>query len=284
MRLFELVKYGQGMLEESGVPDAEIDAALLWEHASGMNRTDMFFERDGDISTELETGYLELIRRRCTREPLQYITGVQNFMGYDFCTSENVLIPRQDTEILVETALNLTKSSQKTLDVLDMCCGTGCIGISYGLLRPDSKVTLADISGDAIRVTRKNITKLCDEPERFDVINTDLFGDVDGQFDLILSNPPYIKSDVIEALMPEVRDNEPRLALDGKADGLYFYRIIVSQAIKYIKDEGYVVFEIGNDQAEDVQHLFVDTGYDDVHVVQDLCRNDRVVYGRYHRK
>ena len=100
----------------------------------------------------------------------------------------------------------------------------------------------------------------------------------------ILSNPPYIKSDVIETLMPEVRDNEPRLALDGKADGLYFYRIIVSQAIKYIKDEGYVVFEIGNDQAEDVQHLFVDTGYDDVHVVQDLCRNDRVVYGRYHRK
>lgn len=284
MKLFELVKYGQGMLEEKGVPDAEIDAALLWQHVSGMNRTDMLFDRDRDISGELESGYLELIKRRCTREPLQYITGVQNFMGYDFCTSENVLIPRQDTEILVETALDLTKSAQGQLDVLDMCCGTGCIGISYGLLRPGSRVTLADISDDAIRTTRKNVAKLCDELERFEVVSTDLFSGVDGQFDLILSNPPYIKSNVIETLMPEVRDNEPRLALDGKEDGLYFYRIIVSRARKYIKDEGYVVFEIGNDQAEDVQHLFVDTGYDDVHVVQDLCRNDRVVYGRYHRK
>lgn len=281
MRLYELVKKGQGMLEEKGVPDADIDAGLLWQHVAGMNMADMLFDRDVEILAEQETDYMELIERRSAREPLQYITGVQNFMGYDFCTSKNVLIPRQDTEVLVETALNITKHIDGSVDVLDMCCGTGCIGISYGLMRPGSRVVLADISEDAIKTTHKNIEKLCGDTDRFRVVGTDLFENVEGRFDLILSNPPYIKSGVIDTLMPEVRDNEPRLALDGMEDGLYFYRIIVSQARKYIKDEGYVVFEIGNDQAEDVQHLLVESGYDDVHVVRDLCRNDRVVYGRY---
>lgn len=281
MRLYELVKKGQGMLEENGVPDADIDAGLLWQHVAGMNMADMLFDRDVEILAEQETDYMELIERRSAREPLQYITGVQNFMGYDFCTSKNVLIPRQDTEVLVETALNITKHIDGSVDVLDMCCGTGCIGISYGLMRPGSRVVLADISEDAIKTTHKNIEKLCGDTDRFRVVGTDLFENVEGRFDLILSNPPYIKSGVIDTLMPEVRDNEPRLALDGMEDGLYFYRIIVSQARKYIKDEGYVVFEIGNDQAEDVQHLLVESGYDDVHVVRDLCRNDRVVYGRY---
>ncbi len=281
MRLYELVKKGQGMLEEKGVPDADIDAGLLWQHVSGMNRAAMLFDRDVEISAEQEKDYMELIERRSAREPLQYITGVQSFMGYDFCTSKNVLIPRQDTEVLVETALNITKHIDGSVDVLDMCCGTGCIGISYGLMRSGSRVVLADISEDAINTTHKNIEKLCGDTDRFRVVSTDLFENVEGRFDLILSNPPYIKSGVIDTLMPEVRDNEPRLALDGMEDGLYFYRIIVSQARKYIKDEGYVVFEIGNDQAEDVQHLLVESGYDDVHVVRDLCRNDRVVYGRY---
>lgn len=281
MRLYELVKKGQGMLEEKGVPDADIDAGLLWQHVAGMNMADVLFDRDVEILAEQETDYMELIERRSAREPLQYITGVQNFMGYDFCTSKNVLIPRQDTEVLVETALNITKHIDGSVDVLDMCCGTGCIGISYGLMRPGSRVVLADISEDAIKTTHKNIEKLCGDTDRFRVVGTDLFENVEGRFDLILSNPPYIKSGVIDTLMPEVRDNEPRLALDGMEDGLYFYRIIVSQARKYIKDEGYVVFEIGNDQAEDVQHLLVESGYDDVHVVRDLCRNDRVVYGRY---
>lgn len=281
MRLYELVKKGQCMLEEKGVPDADIDAGLLWQHVAGMNMADMLFDRDVEILAEQETDYMELIERRSAREPLQYITGVQNFMGYDFCTSKNVLIPRQDTEVLVETALNITKHIDGSVDVLDMCCGTGCIGISYGLMRPGSRVVLADISEDAIKTTHKNIEKLCGDTDRFRVVGTDLFENVEGRFDLILSNPPYIKSGVIDTLMPEVRDNEPRLALDGMEDGLYFYRIIVSQARKYIKDEGYVVFEIGNDQAEDVQHLLVESGYDDVHVVRDLCRNDRVVYGRY---
>lgn len=281
MKLYELLKRGQAMLEDHGVPDADIDSDLLWQHLSGMSRTDMLFDRDMDISSDVEHDYITLIEKRCRRVPLQYITGIQNFMGFDFYTADNVLIPRQDTEMLVETALKLSETARKQLNVLDMCCGTGCIGISYGLFKPDSTVTLADISDDAIEVTKKNISNLCGDSTRFNVLRTDMFDNVEGQFDFIMSNPPYIRSDVIDTLMPEVRDNEPRLALDGMEDGLYFYRIIVSQARKYIKDEGYVIFEIGNDQAEDVQHLFVESGYDDVHVVQDLCRNDRVVYARY---
>ena len=281
MRLCELVKKGERVLDMHGVPDPDIDADILWQHISGMNKLDMLMNRDMEISSAQETDYMGLIEKRSTRVPLQYITGIQNFMGYDFHTSENVLIPRQDTEVLVETALKLTKSAEHILDVLDMCCGTGCIGIAYGLLKPGSVVTLADISDDALRITGENVTELCDEPGRFNVLKTDLFENINDRFDLIISNPPYIRSDVIDTLMPEVKDNEPRLALDGMEDGLYFYRIIVDQARKYIKDEGYVVFEIGNDQAEDVQHLFVDSGYEDIHVVQDLSHNDRVVYGRY---
>ena len=148
-------------------------------------------------------------------------------------------------------------------------------------MNKDSRVTLADISDAALVLAGRNMEKLCRGEDRFSVVKSDLFDDIEGRFDLIMSNPPYIRTNVIDTLMPEVRDNEPRLALDGSEDGLYFYRIIVDRARKYIKDEGYVVFEIGNDQAEDVQHLFVDSGYEDIHVVQDLSHNDRVVYGRY---
>jgi release factor glutamine methyltransferase len=146
---------------------------------------------------------------------------------------------------------------------------------------PDSQVTLVDISPDAIKLTKDNIEKLAgDEAGRFKVLSSNLFEKIQDKFDFILSNPPYIKSEVIETLMPEVKDYEPRLALDGTEDGLYFYRAIVKDAEKYLKDDGYVVFEIGNDQAEDVQHLLVDAGYTDVCVKKDLCGNDRVVYGK----
>ena len=293
MKLYELVNAGISKLEKCGVPDADVDADILWQYVSGMNRLDILMAKGDEVAAELENRYNEAVGRRCARIPLQYITGTQNFMGYDFDTSENVLIPRQDTETLVETALKLTtgcrnmgwshklESAGKMLSVLDMCCGSGCIGISYGLMNKDSRVTLADISDAALDLAGRNMEKLCSGEDRFNVVKSDLFDGIEGRFDLIMSNPPYIRTSVIDTLMPEVRDNEPRLALDGSEDGLYFYRIIVDRARKYIKDEGYVVFEIGNDQAEDVQHLFVDSGYEDIHVVQDLSHNDRVVYGRY---
>ena len=237
-----------------------------------------------DVDDDKSEAYMKLIEKRSTRIPLQYITGEQNFMGYDFDTAEDVLIPRMDTETLVETALKLVKDADHNVDVLDMCCGSGCIGVSFGLWNKNSRIVLADVSEAAIGLARRNVAKLCAGDDRFEVVRTDLFEQISGKYDLILSNPPYIRSDVIETLMPEVREHEPHLALDGTADGLYFYRIIADKAREYIKDEGYVVFEIGNDQAEDVQYLLVDSGYDDIHVVQDLSGNDRVVYGRYDRE
>ena len=282
MKLNELINQAQLQMEKHGVPDPDVDADILWQYISGMNRLDMINSRYEEIEDAVARCYMEAVDKRCDRMPLQYITGEQNFMGFDFDTSENVLIPRMDTETLVETALKLT-GDKPGLDVLDMCCGSGCIGISFGLMRPDSSVVLADVSDAALDLTRRNIHKLCAGADRFEVVRSDMFGSICGMYDLILSNPPYIRSEVIPTLMPEVRDHEPVLALDGMEDGLYFYRIIADKAREYIKDEGYVVFEIGNDQAEDVQHLFVDSGYDDIHVVQDLSRNDRVVYGRYKR-
>jgi release factor glutamine methyltransferase len=189
-----------------------------------------------------------------------------------------------DRAYVLETALKLVKDADHNVDVLDMCCGSGCIGVSFGLWNKNSRIVLADVSEAAIGLARRNVAKLCAGDDRFEVVRTDLFEQISGKYDLILSNPPYIRSDVIETLMPEVREHEPHLALDGTADGLYFYRIIADKAREYIKDEGYVVFEIGNDQAEDVQYLLVDSGYDDIHVVQDLSGNDRVVYGRYDRE
>lgn len=277
MKQYELINYGRSRLSDSGVPDSDIDADILWQYASGMNRTQMLLSRNEEVTDRKAACYTELIDRRCSREPLQYITGTQEFMGYEFDTAVGVLIPRQDTETLVDTALKLYRGCR----VLDMCCGTGCIGISYGLLCGNCDVTLADISDSAVELTKRNVAKLCGDSRRFEVIKTNMFDNIHGEYDIILSNPPYIRSDVIDTLMPEVRDYEPRLALDGYSDGLYFYRIIIDKAREHIKDEGYVIFEIGNDQAEDVQLLFVDSGYDDIHVVKDLRRMDRVVYGRY---
>lgn len=289
MRLYELLKEGQRRLEAQKVPDADIDAALLWQHASGMSRMDMLLARDAEIYDAQRQDFDRLIERRCGREPLQYITGVQSFMGFDFEVSPQVLIPRQDTETLVETALELARD-KSAVDVLDMCCGSGCIGISFGLLHKESHVVLADVSPHAAALTKRNVDKLCglranankaDSASEFCVVSSDLFAEIDGRFDLVLSNPPYIRSDVIDTLMPEVRDFEPILALDGTDDGLYFYRVIADRAREHLKDGGYVVFEIGHDQAEDVRNILVDMHYEDIHVVRDLSGNDRVVYAVY---
>jgi release factor glutamine methyltransferase len=280
MKLFELLKQGENMLQAAGISEARIDAELLWQHISGQSKADMLMSMQQQVLQGEEHRYFELVDVRRKRFPLQYITGVQYFYGMEFKVSKNVLIPRYDTETLVETALSLAKK-KSDIEILDLCCGSGCIGITCGMIMPDSQVTLVDISPDAIKLTKDNIEKLAgDEAGRFKVLSSNLFEKIQDKFDFILSNPPYIKSEVIETLMPEVKDYEPRLALDGTEDGLYFYRAIVKDAEKYLKDDGYVVFEIGNDQTEDVQHLLVDAGYTDVCVKKDLCGNDRVVYGK----
>ena len=200
-------------------------------------------------------------------------------MGYDFETAPDVLIPRFDTEVLVEQANRLIQDIHSDkMSVLDMCCGSGCIGLSVALMNQDIHIDLCDISDSAIALTKKNAKRL--EVSDYTVIKSDLFDKIDKRYDMILSNPPYIESKVIDGLMPEVRDYEPRLALDGDADGLKFYRAIIENAESYLNEKGYILFEIGNHQAHDVQQLLVDKHFEDVRVVKDLAGNDRVVIGR----
>jgi release factor glutamine methyltransferase len=282
-----LMKEELERLRQADIPEADSDIRLLAMDVAGCTYSTLILRMAEEVTEKQAQRLHAYVTERMTHKPCQYILGTQEFMGYEFATAEEVLIPRPETELLVEEACRIAENWKDTPDgrkrrVLDLCCGSGCIGISFSKLRHGRDlVELADISDAAIALTKKNRERLQADCA---VIQTDLFMQIEGKYDMIVSNPPYIRTDEIPKLMAEVRDFEPHLALDGKADGLYFYRIIVDKAREYIKDEGYVVFEIGNDQAEDVQYLLVDSGYDDIHVVQDLSGNDRVVYGRYDRE
>lgn len=279
MTQYQLVTAGKEKLNEHNVPDADIDAELLWLFVSKQDKMAYIMNRQEDVTETIRSSYEALIDKRSKRVPLQYITGIQCFMGYDFETVPDVLIPRFDTEVLVEQANRLIQDIHSDkMSVLDMCCGSGCIGLSVALMNQDIHIDLCDISDSAIALTTKNAKRL--EVSDYTVIKSDLFDKIDKRYDMILSNPPYIESKVIDGLMPEVRDYEPRLALDGDADGLKFYRAIIENAESYLNEKGYILFEIGNHQAHDVQQLLVDKHFEDVRVVKDLAENDRVVIGR----
>lgn len=267
------VKY----LQEHDVAEAELDAWYLLESVTGMSRTD-FLMRRGDPFTEEQLPQLErfqeLVERRGERIPLSYLTGWRYFCGMEFAVNEAVLIPRQDTECLVEALLPQAKGA----DILDMCTGSGCIAISLAVLGKAAAVTGVDISESALAVAGRNGERLAPEV-RF--LRSDLFEQVEGRYDIIVSNPPYIQSEVIETLEPEVRDHEPRLALDGTADGLYFYRRIVEEAPLYLREGGTLAFEIGYDQGSDVAALMEEKGFRDVMVKPDLAGLDRIVLGRW---
>ena len=264
-------------LTDFGVAEAELDSWYLLEAVTGWSRTD-FLMRRGDALTEEQLPLLErfqeLVRRRGERIPLSYLTGWRNFCGLEFAVNEAVLIPRQDTECLVEALLPKAKGAE----ILDMCTGSGCIAISLAVLGKAAAVTGVDISEAALTVAKSNGERLA-PGVRF--LQSDLFEQVEGRFDIIVSNPPYIQSEVIETLEPEVKDHEPRLALDGTADGLFFYRRIVELAPQYLREDGTLAFEIGYDQGQDVSELMRNQGFVDVIVKPDLTGLDRVVLGRW---
>lgn len=226
------------------------------------------------MEVEQERKYLDLIQKRAMHIPLQHLTGRQEFMGYVFRINEHVLIPRQDTEILVEEAL---KYVQADMEILDLCTGSGCILLSILKMVPGLTGTGTDISEQALLVAEKNRADLGLEKEA-KFRKSDLFEQVEGRFDRILSNPPYIPSEVVDTLMEEVQRYEPRTALDGGEDGLYYYRKITEQSPAYLKPEGMLFFEIGYDQAEAVMEL-MKQDFTNIHVVKDLAGLDRVVYG-----
>ena len=280
MTLRDWIIKGQDILKDSDIEDYENDTRVLAMFAFDISYTDMFMKMTEEMPDEDAEFFMDCINLRATHMPCQYITGSQEFMGYEFGTEDGVLIPRQETELLVEKALELT-SGRKSVKALDMCTGSGCIGISYELKRRENKykddeVHLADISDDAIYVAEKNKYKL---GTKCSIIKTDLFENIKDRYDIIMSNPPYIKSDVIGTLEPEVRDHEPRIALDGLNNGLYFYNKIIPEAASFLAPGGMLFFEIGYDQGEEVSGLMKNEGYVDVNIVKDYSGLDRVVYG-----
>ena len=247
-------------LAAAGVENEAAESWFLMEAVCGISRSFYLLHEQEAMDPVQEQVYFALTRQRCGRMPLQYLTGEQEFMGLPFCVNEHVLIPRQDTEVLVEEAIRVI---QKEISIQSFCSNT--------------QVTAADISEDALKVAQKN-AKENQVPVEF--VHSDLFKEISGSYDMIVSNPPYIPSKVIETLMPEVRDHEPIKALDGKEDGLYFYRRITEESVAYLKPGGYLLYEIGHDQGEAVSSYMRENGFDEIEVIRDLAGLDRVVRGR----
>lgn len=269
--------------------DAKIDAQELYCFLTGMDKVNLFLKAEEEVDPETEEKYMELIRRRAERIPLQHITGVQEFMGYTFKVNPNVLIPRQDTETLVSEAAKTIQTTPreklsfieklkggKAWEVLDLCCGSGAVGISLAKICSNIKVVASDISQEAIETAQENAKEL---RAKVKFVQGNMFEPLKGRkFDMIVSNPPYIKTNMISILQEEVKKHEPLKALDGGRDGLDFYRIIVDKAADYLKPDGFLFMEIGHDQGEDLTEMLNDSGkFTPAEIIKDLPGRDRVV-------
>lgn len=279
MTYAEHLKTGMILLGGAGIDTPELDAWYLMEYICKIDKNFYYLHMQEDMDEIQSREYASVLQKRAERIPLQYITGEQEFMGLTFKVNENVLIPRQDTETLVEIC---EKILQERLDeginpwVLDMCTGSGCIAISLKKRLSNLLVSASDSSKQALTVAKEN-GRLLDAHVEW--IYSDLFANITGQFDMIVSNPPYIPSDVIGTLMPEVRLFEPVSALDGAGDGLAFYREITNQAHAFLREGGWLCFEIGCEQGEAVKKMMLEQGFSDVTVQKDLAGLDRVVTG-----
>lgn len=269
--LEELLKEGTARLKEAGVETPRLDAEVLLEAAVGVSRLDMYIRPSMMVE---ETEYLKLVKRRCAYCPVAYLTGKKAFMGLDFTVNENVLIPRPDTECLVEYALEHVLGTMSTPSVLDLCTGSGCIGLSIKHFRSDAAVTLTDLSEKALETAQKNALSLDLEVR---CLHSDLFEAVTAVYDLIISNPPYIKEKEILTLQADIRDYEPRMALSGGESGLDIYCRIAEKAGAHLKDGGFILLEVGNGQATDVRRIFETQQFQFSHYIEDLSHTVRGV-------
>lgn len=275
MTLKEACLYGEEKLERAGVPEAKLNAWLLLEHVSGCTKSHYLAYPKEELPEKAKQRFQEALKLRCQRIPLQHITGVQEFMGHTFRVNDKVLIPRQDTELLVEEVLKDLKLGMR---FLDLCTGSGCILLSLLMGCPGALGTGADISTEALKIAEKNRELLNQEAL---LLESDLFEQIEGTFDVIVSNPPYIRSEEISSLMEEVRIYEPLSALDGHEDGLYFYQRIAKESPSYLKPGGRLYLEIGYDQGISVPELLEEQGFCQIEVKKDLAGLDRVVKGMY---
>ena len=292
----ELIKIAERQLADAGVADAQIDAKELYCFLMGYDKTALMMHWQDVLQDNQCEAYFALIEKRAKRQPLQHITGEQEFMGFPFKVNEHVLIPRQDTETMVEDAIEFLekgtlrggaygrgKPLKGSADILDLCCGSGAIGISLAKTFGKAKVVCTDVSPQALETARENASYNACKNIKFaesDMFEAPFFNGRFGKkkFDLIISNPPYIESEVIEGLEPEVKDHEPRLALDGGTDGLNFYRKIAQEAAAYLKKDGVLMMEIGCEQKDAVKEILCQTGeYERIIDLTDLTGRDRIV-------
>lgn len=274
MEYQEIYRQGVSVLEKAGIEEASLEARLLLEEVCGTDRTALYAHGDRELTGEQERRYLEKLELRAKRIPLQHILGKTEFMGLTFLVNEDVLCPRPDTEVLVEEVLKYLHDGMR---ILDIGTGSGCILLSLLHYSNDCQGVGADISGKALQTAKENAKRLSMEQACF--VESDLFEKIEGQFEIIVSNPPYIKSGDIAGLMPEVRDHDPHAALDGGADGLFFYREITEKAKDHLPGGGMLFYEIGYDQGEAVRRIMKDNGFREVEVIKDFSGFDRVVYG-----
>ena len=281
MTYSELFETCVNRLNSASIEEAASDVTLLFDYILGADRAFMFMHGNDAVPDDDYNKLINAVNIRGKRVPLQHITGFQNFMGLEFKVSKDVLIPRFDTECLVEEAMLVTNDNDK---VLDICTGSGCIIISLMNYKNGIEGYGTDISEEALKLANENADRLCKLDNRPEFILSDLFADVKHtDFDVILSNPPYIKTSDIENLMIEVKDYDPYIALDGGEDGLLFYKEIAKKAPDYLKIGGYLLVEIGYDEGEAVKELFIQNGFDSVKIIKDLAGCDRVVSGRKQR-
>ena len=273
----ELLRQAAADMAAAGVPDAEVDASLLLSHITGQNPMNLRLDSWSQLSLADEERFRALCEKRKTRTPLQYLTGVQSFLGRDFYVDERVLIPRPETELLAERAIAALRK-QPSPAALDMCCGSGCLAVSMALGVPGADVHAADLSEGALAVTKHNAEHL---HAKVTLHQGDLFASIpEGlRFDLIVSNPPYIPAADCLELQEEVR-REPMMALDGGADGYDFYRRIAQDAPRFLKEDGVLLLEVGYDQAAGVMPLCREAGFREVMAHEDYQHIDRMVEAR----
>lgn len=284
MVISELLKNGVEILKQNNIETPILDAQLLLAHTLDVDKLYIMTNGDKEVSNKNQERFINELNKRAKGMPLQYITEIQEFMGMKFKVNENVLIPRPDTEILIEEILK-NVDLEKKYNILDIGTGSGCISISLAKYLKNSDIYTVDISKEATEVAKHN-AKINGVEEKIKFFNGDIFEPFDQNknfFDIIVSNPPYIPTKVVDTLDTNVKDYEPSIALDGGADGLDFYREIISKSSIFFEDKGAIFLEIGYDQANDVTSLLQTSKFFDINIVNDLAGRNRVVTGKLNK-
>lgn len=277
MTVKEALETASRKLKKNNIENSINEAKYLLKYL--LKKDDVFFITDlnYELTDDEINEYEKLINKRCSHVPFSYITGIKEFMGLDFYVDEETLIPRPETEIIVEYMIEHFKAIP--MDILEIGVGSGCISISIAKCLENVNILGVDINEKALVTANKNI-KEHNVQDRVKFIKSDIYENVEGKFDIIISNPPYIRKDIIDTLEDDVKKYEPILALDGGEDGLYFYREIINNASKYLNEGGHIIFEIGYDQGEEVKDLLIQNNFADIEIIKDLAGFDRTVAGR----